>query len=63
MEVFEFKGKFYIIPRLKYEVREIYIERVWYILNNLKEKDINKDILLKSILWSNEKNLKCKYDN
>jgi hypothetical protein len=58
METFEFKGTFYIIPRMKYEIKELYIERVWHILNNKKSEKID---LSESIIWSNKKNLKCDY--
>lgn len=62
-ELFEYKGKFYLIKRQKYEIsREIYIERVWYILNNLENKEFSITELEKaSLKWSNEKYLNCSY--
>jgi len=61
MEVFEFNGIFYIIPKLKYEIREVYIERVWYILHHMKDNKIDDKLLLESRIWSNTKHFGCQY--
>lgn len=62
-ELFEFNGKFYLIKRQKYEIaREVYIERVWYILKNLEKGEFTFEQLQKlSLVWSNEKMLNCGY--
>ena len=63
-EVFELNGMFYEIPQDKYETREVFLERVWYILKILKakpDKKIEKLIRL-SRLYSNVKRLGCKYN-
>lgn len=62
-ELFEFDGKFYLIKRQKYEIsRELFLERVWYILTNLNKSELTFDQLqIHSLKWSNEKNLECSY--
>jgi hypothetical protein len=61
-DMFEFKGKFYTIKQQKFETRENFMERVWYILNRV---DLNvksfEELTKCSILWSNIKHLKCGY--
>lgn len=60
--IFEYKGKFYFIKKQQFEIREKYMERVWYILNNDKLNVVSFEILEKeSLIWSNEKNLNCEY--
>lgn len=62
-ELFEFDGKFYIIKRQKYEIaKEIYLERVWFILNNLDKEDCSfEDLEKQSLIWANKKFLGCSY--
>jgi hypothetical protein len=60
-EIFEYHGKFYHIPRDKYEVREKYIERVEYIIKLIIEGFDIVDAIKESRKWSNMKNLKCSY--
>lgn len=66
MEVFEINGIFYNIEQDKYEPREIFMERVWYILNKIKNND-NFDnnefeiLVVESRIEINKKYLKCDY--
>lgn len=63
-EIFEHNGKFYFIKKQKYEVREAFIQRVWYILTKINDPD-NTDsfdeIKRLSLIWSNVKNMGCEY--
>lgn len=64
-EVFEFNGAFYTIPIDPQESREMYVERVWFVLGKIVHDeagnaDIDK-IILQSRQWSNSKHLGCKY--
>jgi hypothetical protein len=68
-EVFEMDGIFYKIQQDKYEPREVYIGRVWFILGVIKgnEKMIHDKIefnklLTKSRVESNKKHLGCNYN-
>jgi hypothetical protein len=62
MEIFEFNGSFYKITQDLYEPRELYLERVWYILNKIENSKFNMNELNQmSRIWSNIKNLKCEY--
>lgn len=62
-EVFELNGVFYEIPQDKYEPRELYVERVWFILNEINSKSnlSLEKLILKSRIESNKKYLQCKY--
>lgn len=62
MEVFELNNVYYIIKQDPYEVREIYMERVWFILNKIKNgfNDFNELIKL-SRIYVNTTILKCDY--
>lgn len=63
-DIFEYNDKFYIIKRNKFESREKFMERVWYILNRINKLEETFDDLIKlSILWSNAKHLKCVYND
>jgi hypothetical protein len=63
-DIFEYNDKFYIIKPTKFETRERFMERVWYILNRINKLEDTFDNLIKlSILWSNVKNLKCVYND
>ena len=59
-EVFEYNGKFYEIEKSINESREMFVERVWFILNKIHD-DTFDELVKKSRIWSNEKNLKCEY--
>lgn len=63
-EVFELNGVFYEIPQDKYEPRELYTERVWFILNEIKnESKVSlKKLIVKSRIESNKKYLQCRYN-
>lgn len=64
-EVFEFNGGFYSVSIDPQESREMYIERVWYILKKIENNpdlEIGK-IILQSRCWSNSKHLGCLYEN
>lgn len=63
-EVFELNGVFYEISQDKYEPRELYLERVWFILNELKEgsKLSLEKLISKSRIESNKKYLQCRYN-
>lgn len=60
-EIFEFHGKFYKIKKDQYEPRELYLERVWYILNNNDPKISFEELIKKSRIFINSKYLKCSY--
>jgi hypothetical protein len=62
-EVFELNGIFYEISQDKYEPRELYVERVWFILNEIrgKSKLSLEKLIVKSRIESNKKYLQCKY--
>jgi len=63
-DIFEHNGKFYTIQQLKFEVRERFMERVWYILNKIDKSEVSFNELIKlSIIWSNVKHLKCVYND
>ena len=63
-EIFEMNGLFYIIPQDKYEPREIFISRVWFILNEIKKSngvfEFN-NLVIQSRIYANTKFLGCKY--
>ena len=61
IEIFEHNGNFIQISQDKYEPREIFIERVNYILNELKDNILDDDLIVRSRKWSNQKNLGCSY--
>ena len=60
-EIFEYQGSFYIIEKDLYEVREIYMTRVWYILNNINKMTFD-ELIKMSRIYVNKKFLKCDYD-
>lgn len=59
-EVIEYCGNFYKIKQQKFEPREIFMERVWFILKNINTQSFT-DLVLESYIWINKKYLKCKY--
>lgn len=64
MIMFEYNGGFYEITQQKYEPRELFMERVWFILPNLeKVKTVEEynDLIKESLIWINEKKLGCQY--
>ena len=63
IEVFELNGIFYQIRQDKYETRELYLERVWFILNELKKENhlCLEKLIIKSRIEINKKYLGCKY--
>ena len=64
IELFEYKGAFYHVPRDVHEVREKYIERAEYVIILVAEKKIKyEDAIMKSRIWSNMRHLGCDYDN
>lgn len=63
-EIFEINGVFYELSQDKYEPRELYLERVWFILNELKggsNMSLEK-LIIKSRIESNKKYLQCRYN-
>ena len=62
-EIFEFEGSFYIIKQDLYEIREDFIERVWFILHKKKTYPNMSFIELIKLarIQSNIKKLGCKY--
>lgn len=60
-EVFEYNNNFYHIPKDRYEIREIYMERVWFILNKLDENKSLDEIIRESRIHIAEKVYGCKY--
>jgi len=62
-EIFEYEGKFYNIEADPHESREMYMERVWFILKRVKEGTPMDEIIRKSRIWINEKILGCEFKN
>jgi hypothetical protein len=65
-EIFEIDGKFIKIEKDLFEIRERYMERVWFILNKIKieKSTINFDEFVKlSRIRSNIDNLGCEYNS
>ena len=65
-EIIEYNKRFIKIRQIEYEPREIYLDRVYFILNKITEeviKDNEKMELLEkeSKIWANMKYLKCEY--
>lgn len=63
-ELFEYNGKFYVVNQLKYEPRELLLNRVSFILNNINKPTNTKsfvEIKRLSIIWSNMKYYECEY--
>ena len=61
-EVFELNNTYYIIKQDPYEIRELYMERVWFILNKIKNGFDNLDELIKlSRIYVNTTILECEY--
>ena len=59
MEVVESSGKFYSIDKDIYESRELYLQRIWFIINNFKYN--NSELLYLSKIWINVKYFGMKY--
>jgi hypothetical protein len=62
-EVFEYKGLFYEIEMDPHESREMFMERVWFIFEHLKEINQLDEIIRKSRIWINKKILGCEFKN
>ena len=60
-EVFQHANKFYHIEQDKYECRETYLERVWFILNQLNDKSDFDEIVKSSRFYSAKKIYGCEY--
>lgn len=60
MEVIESAGVLYTINKKKYESRELYLMRCWFIINNLNKYTFNELIYLSQI-WINIKYFKMEY--
>lgn len=61
MEVFEYYGNFYHIARDKHELRENYLERVWFILNKLNEGKEMTTLIRESRIYSAQRLYGCIY--
>lgn len=62
-ETFEYNGIFYIIEQDKYEVREMFLERVWFILSKINTGKSFDELCVLSRMWINEISMNCKYLN
>jgi hypothetical protein len=60
-EVFENKYGFFIINKDEYEPRELYMERVLYILNKIQNKDDLIKLEKESKMMINKKYFGCDY--
>jgi hypothetical protein len=64
-ETIQRDNKFYIIEQTPDESREIYLNRVKYIIDKLANKDLNQDIYQKtitlSLIWRNINFYKMSY--
>lgn len=60
-EVFEYDGIFYEIKMDPHESREMFIERVWFILRHIEDDKPIEEIIKKSRIWINEKILGCEF--
>lgn len=61
-EIFEYENNFFEIKQQKYEVRDIYLERVWFILHNINNYKCFDELEKISKIWSNEKIFSCHYE-
>jgi hypothetical protein len=61
-ELFEYNGSFYTIEKDMYEPREIYMQRVWFILNKINDKIPLNELEKMSRIYVNKKILNCEYD-
>jgi hypothetical protein len=59
--LFELEGTFYIINRDLYESIESHIERVYFILDNIKTNNNLQMLIQLSRMMINKKLLKCNY--
>lgn len=58
-ECFEYNNKIYVIPQETGESREVYINRVWYILKN--NKNNLSEAILESRIIRNKQIFECDY--
>ena len=62
MEVIKCHEKIYVIDKIKYEPRERFIRRAWFVIKLLSLTDISyNDAIRISKLWANVKYLGCEY--
>lgn len=64
IEIFQYNDKFYHIERDIHEIRETYLERVWYILQEISNEPngtLNNDIINKSKIYSAKRLYGCEY--
>lgn len=62
MEIIEKNGVLYNIPRDRYETKELYYQRCWFIINNINKETFKKLIYL-SRIWINIKYFNMTYEN
>jgi hypothetical protein len=60
-EIFQNNSGFYYIQQDKYEPRELYLERVWFILSKINNQNEFDNLEKKSKMMINEKYLGCTY--
>ena len=60
-EMFELNGTFYFIKRDPHELREFYLDRVWFMLNNMSNGMSYNCAMLASRKYANIKMCGCKY--
>jgi hypothetical protein len=61
IELFEYEDNFYAIESLVNEPRELYLNRVKYIFDSIKNGKSLEESKKLSIIWSNVKNYNCEY--
>ena len=61
-QIFEVNGFLIKIPKDKYENKKIYLERVLFIIKNLKKSDNLLEYIRLSRIYVNRKFLHCKYN-
>jgi len=60
-EGFELNGTFYFIKRDPHELREFYLDRVWFMLNNISNGMTYECAMLASRKYANIKMCGCGY--
>jgi hypothetical protein len=62
MEVIQSSEKIYKIKKNIYESRELYLQRSWFIINNISESSFSiEELIYLSQIWINIKYFKMQY--
>ena len=61
-EVFDINDKYIILPKNKYESRENFLIRSYFIINNVDKNNNFEELVNDSYLYLNKNYLKCKFN-